>query len=578
MAGGTKINWLEWGSEAFSHAKKEDKPILLDISAVWCHWCHVMDNTTYSDNEVAKIINEKFIPIKVDNDKRPDVNARYNMGGWPTTAVLTPEGEVIAGGTYIPPVQMKHFLEDLHEIYKKDKSEIKSKLSQISQREPVMGPVKIEEVKLSPEIFDEVVDNLVLNFDMEYGGFGIEPKFPNTDAIRLLLLKYRKSKNEQYLKMATKTLLAMYNSEMYDKVENGFFRYAVHRNFTEPHYEKMLEDHAELLRVYSEAFQITKDIQFKEAAEGIVKYLRENLEKSEGGFFGSQDADEEYYKLDSAGRKNKTPPAIDKTIYANWNGKMISSYLHAFNAFGDAHLKEFALKTIEFVLENCYSEKEGVCHFYANGKKGLHGLFADNLYFANSLLDAYETTGEQKYLEKAKELAEVMIKNFFDREKGGFRDISSKHEKLGKLEKAELSFIENSFAARFFTRLHYITDKKEYHEKAEMVLKLLQTMYDYYGIFAGAYAISLDFYLNHAMVNFIYSKNDEKSRNLHAELLKAYYPNKIIRMLEVNENKTQIEKLGYDSKTFPAAFVCFGTLCMPPAFNPEKLVGIFTKQ
>src|SRR3989344_1034561 len=571
--GGTKINWLEWGSEAFAKAKKEDKPILLDISAVWCHWCHRMDEDTYSDNEVANIINEKFIPIKVDNDKRPDVNARYNMGGWPTTAVLTPEGEVIAGGTYIPPVQMKHFLEDLHEIYKKDKSEIKSKLSQISQREPVMGPVKIEEVKLSPEIFDEVVDNLVLNFDMEYGGFGIEPKFPNTDAIRLLLLKYRKSKNEQYLKMATKTLLAMYNSEMYDKVENGFFRYCVRRNWTEPHYEKMLEDHAELLRNYAEGYQASKDEEIKKAALGIIKYAQEKIENKEGRFFGSQDADEEYYKLDLEGRKKKTPPLIDKTIYVNWNGKMVSSYLYAFSVLQDTHLKEFALKTIDFVLKDCYSQEGGVCHFYATGKKGMGGLLTDNLYFASALLDAYEIAGEQKYLEKAKELADFMIKNFFDKEKGGFRDISNKHENLGKLEKAEHSFIENSFAARFFVRLYYITDNEEYHKKSEAVLKLLQTMYEYYGIFAATYALSLDFYLNHAMVNFIYSKKDEKSKSLHSELLKAYYPSKIIRMLEVNENKSQIEKLGYDPNTFPAAFVCFGTMCMPPAFNPEKLLG-----
>ena len=116
------------------------------------------------------------------------------------------------------------------------------------------------------------------------------------------------------------------------------------------------------------------------------------------------------------------------------------------------------------------------------------------------------------------------------------------------------------------------------NKKSEAVLKLLQTMYEYYGIFAATYALSLDFYLNHAMVNFIYSKKDEKSKSLHSELLKAYYPSKIIRMLEVNENKSQIEKLGYDPNTFPAAFVCFGTMCMPPAFNPEKLLGILAKQ
>ena len=356
---GGKINWLEWNSESFSRAKKEDRPILLDISAVWCYWCHRMEQDTYSYDEVAKIVAEKYIPIKVDNDKRPDVNARYNMGGWPTTAVLTPSGEIIAGATYIPAEQMKHFLEDLYSTYKHDKGEISSRLAQISHREPIMNASEMGEIQLNPEIFENVVAEIVLNYDDQYGGFGVEPKFPNVEALRLLLLKYGKSKDDRYLKIATKTLSAMYNSEMYDKVENGFFRYCVRRNWTEPHYEKMSEDHSELLRIYTEAFQITKDEQFKQAAAGIVKYLRENLENPDGGFYGSQDADEEYYKLDSAGRKTKKAPFIDKTIYVNWSAKMISSYLCAYSALGDAHLKDFALKTLDFILKNCYESGKG---------------------------------------------------------------------------------------------------------------------------------------------------------------------------------------------------------------------------
>ena len=574
---GTKINWLEWGSEAFERAKKEDKPILLDISAVWCHWCHRMDEDTYSQGEIAKIISEKFIPIKVDNDKRPDINARYNQGGWPTTAVLTPQGEIIAGATYIPPVQMKHFLEDLYAVYKKDKDEIANRLTQISRKEVAMSLAKVEELKLNPEVFEDIVDNLVLNFDMDYGGFGVEPKFPNSEGLRLLFLKFRKSKKDEYLKMAAKTLQAMFNSEMYDKVENGFFRYAVRRNWSEPHYEKMLEDHADLLRNYTEAFQVTKDEQFKKAAEGIIKYLHEKFENPEGGFFGSQDANEEYYKLNLEQRKTKTAPAIDKTIYVNWNGKMISASLYAAAVFGDAHLKEFALKTIDFILKYCYEHNKELCHYYANGARGISGLLVDNLYFANALLDAYEVTGDLRYLGLPQEIADFMIKNFFDNEKGGFRDIMEKREKLGKLEKAEYSFIENSHAARFLTRLYYITDKEEYHKKAESVLKLLQTMYEYYGIFSAAFALSLDFYLNHAMVNFIYKKGDEKSEALHKELLKTYYPNKIIRMLEVNDNKEQIVKLGYSPESFPMAFICFGQMCMPPAMTAEKIGMILSK-
>ncbi len=577
MGGGTKINWLEWGSEAFERAKKEDKPLLLDITAVWCYWCHRMDEDTYSNDEVAKLINEKFIPVRVDTDKRPDVNARYNQGGWPTTAVLTPSGEVIAGSTYVPPEHMQHFLEDISEIYKKDKGYIGERLAEISYQAKEMDIKNTEGVKLDAKTFEEIVDGLVLNFDADNGGFGTEPKFPNSEALALFLSKHRKSKDQRYLNMLTRTLSTMFRSELYDKVENGFFRYCTRRNWTAPHFEKMLEDQAELLRNYVEAFQVTKDEEFKKAAEGIITYLREKFENTEGGFFGSQDADEEYYKLNLEERKKKTAPAIDKTIFINWNAKMVSSYLSAYNVLGDAHLKEFALKTIEFLLQNCYSANEGVYHFWINNQKGIGGLLTDNLYFANALIDAYETLGEQKYLEKAKELADFVVKNFFDNEKGGFRDVSGKHEKFGKLAKTERSFLENSFAARFLTRLYYITDNEEYHKKAETVLKLLHTTHDYYGIFAATYALGLDFYLNHAMVNFIYKKGDEKSENLHRELLKVYYPNKIIRMLEVNENKEQIVKLGYSAESFPMAFICFGQMCMPPAMNAEKINMILEK-
>ncbi|HIK02804.1 TPA: thioredoxin domain-containing protein [archaeon] len=575
--GGTKINWLEWNNESFSRAKKEDRPILLDISAVWCYWCHRMEQDTYSDDEVAKIIHEKYVPIKVDNDKRPDVNARYNMGGWPTTAILTPDGETIAGATYIPPEQMKHFLEAVHATYKQDKNEIHSRLGQISRKESLMSIAEVQGVALNAEVFENVVAEIVLNYDDQYGGFGIEPKFPNVEALRLLLLKYRKSKDSRYLNMATKTLSAMYNSEMYDKVENGFFRYAVHRNWSEPHYEKMLDDHAELLRVYCEAFQVTKEEIFRKAAEGIVNYLKTHLETPEGGFYGSQDADEEYYKLDSAGRKTKKAPFIDKTIYVNWNGKMISSYLYAYSALGDSHLKDFALKSIDFILRHCYEHNKELCHYYSNGQKGISGLLVDNLYFANALLDAYEVTAESRYLGLPQEIADYMIAKFFDNEKSGFKDIAT-GEALGKLKTAERSFVENAHTARFLTKLHYITGKEEYHKKAETVLKLLQTTHDYYGIFAAAFSQSLDFYLNHAMVNLVYSKADEKSKLLHTEILKTYYPNKIVRALDVNEDKAQIEKLGYSTQSFPMAFICFGTMCMPPAMNAEKVQAIFERK
>jgi uncharacterized protein YyaL (SSP411 family) len=180
------VQWLPWGKKAFLKAKELDEPILLDISAIWCHWCHVMDRTAYSNKEIAKIISENFVPVRVDRDQRPDIDKRYNMGGWPTTAFLTPEGEVISGATYVPPHQMKQLLLRTRSFYKENRDKIKA--------EPRLSKKEEEKVEhgLEQDFFESVLDSLVLeiasSFDSVHGGFGGAPKFYNSEALSLALL------------------------------------------------------------------------------------------------------------------------------------------------------------------------------------------------------------------------------------------------------------------------------------------------------------------------------------------------------------------------------------------------------
>src|SRR2546427_7169514 len=166
-----KIQWLEWGKDSFEKAQSLGKPILLDITGSWCHWCHVMDNTSYSDPAVIDLVNKNFIPVRVDTDKRPDVNRRYNMGGWPTTAFLDNEGRIITGGTYIPPQQLREVLRSVLDFYGTNKGKVGSKLQ----------PTRIPQAKnepLSDKITKDIATTVAVNFDMDYGGFGFEPKFP----------------------------------------------------------------------------------------------------------------------------------------------------------------------------------------------------------------------------------------------------------------------------------------------------------------------------------------------------------------------------------------------------------------
>jgi len=318
-----RIQWLDWSKESFEKARVEGKPILLDIKGSWCHWCHVMEATSYSDPAIVDSLNKKFVPIRVDTDKRPDVNRRYNMGGWPTTAFLDSDGKIITGGTYIPPEQLREVIRSVLDMYAKNKGKVRSKL------EPPRIP-KATTDPLTESIARDIATAVAVNFDIDYGGFGFEPKFPQTDSLEYALLRYRYHGEKEMLTVVSKTLEKMGKGGLYDHIEDGFFRYSTTRDWTIPHFEKMAEDNARILATYLKAYQVTGNPFFKEKAEGILRYVQSKLRDSQnGGFYGSQDADEEYYKLGLDERKKRMAPSIDKTFYTNYNALFTSSYFLA---------------------------------------------------------------------------------------------------------------------------------------------------------------------------------------------------------------------------------------------------------
>ena len=252
----SKVNWLEWCNESFEKAKREDKPVLLDLTAVWCHWCHVMDSTSYSNEECANIINEDFVPIKVYIDKRPDIKERYNMGGFPSTIFLNPDGYIIAGETYVPPERLKLMLETVKSAYKNRKDEIKQRV--LETIEKTKNEQTINKAEVNEDVIKEVLLSVEDNFDRFYGGFGTQPKFPHPEVLDLLFMQYQKTQNKKYLDMALKTLDCMHEG-IYDNADFGFFRYSVTQDWKVPHYEKMLDTNAGLLKNYAVAYEITKE-------------------------------------------------------------------------------------------------------------------------------------------------------------------------------------------------------------------------------------------------------------------------------------------------------------------------------
>ena len=298
------VQWREWSDAAFEEARRQDKPILLDIGAVWCHWCHVMDRESYENPEVARIINEHYVAVKVDRDERPDIDARYQtavsaltgQGGWPLTAFLTPEGKPFYGGTYFPPDDqygrpgMRRILEAVALSYKTEREKILDSAEKISAA--LGGLERIEKVaKPGREILESLLESIVQMFDPQYGGFGNAPKFPHPGALDLLLDAYLETGKERLLSMVATTLERMGRGGVYDQLAGGFHRYAVDERWTVPHFEKMSYDNAGLLGNYLRAYQISGNAFFRDIALGILSFVENVLSHPEGGFYASQDAD-----------------------------------------------------------------------------------------------------------------------------------------------------------------------------------------------------------------------------------------------------------------------------------------------
>jgi uncharacterized protein YyaL (SSP411 family) len=559
------IKWSDWSQEAFERAKKENKPVLLDISAVWCHWCHRLDHDTYSVSDIAEYIMANFIPIRIDTDKRPDINRRYNMGGWPTTAFLTPDGRVIGGGTYIPPEQMRQVLRDVRTFFEKPQV---ANQSEFAMPEPESIPIG----ELSNSIVDEILGEVANNFDPVYGGFGSQPKFPNTEAHELALTKYHYSRNREFLKLVTLTLQNVGRSGTYDREAGGFFRYSTLRDWSVPHFEKMSEDNAKWLQLYLHASQITGEKFYADIARGTIDYVNEWLsDRKSGCFYGSQDADEEYYNLTKTERTTAKAPFVDKNIYTNWNAMMTSSYLEASFILNDTVTEEFALKSLERLMELNYKPSEGMYHYH-DGHPQLQNQLADQIQTARSLTHAYESTGDSEYLKLAEELMQTAVRKLYDSEHGGFFDTVVDSNAPGFLSKPAKPLEENSTAARVLTKLYHLTGKENYRNLAQATLKRFVNIYPQFGFMAADYAIAVDCLLNEpTTVRIIGSIEKPQTKGLLAETHRSYEPRKVVQVLDPRKDLEKILALGFTITEQPTAYICLGRTCTAPISEPKQI-------
>ena len=300
------VDWQEWSADAFDKAKRENKPVLLDVGAVWCHWCHVMDRESYENPEIARLINENYVAVKVDRDERPDVDSRYQaaiqaisgQGGWPLTAFLTSDGRPFFGGTYFPPDDhhgrpgFKRVLQTLSSAFREKNGEV------LESAEHVMTAIDHAESfagrsgEIATGLVDSMVRSAIQSFDAHHGGFGSAPKFPHPSILDLLIDYCGRTGDKQALNVVTTTLDRMAEGGVYDQLAGGFHRYSVDERWVVPHFEKMSYDNSELLKNYVHAYQLTANKFYGHVARDIIRWMDEWLsDRERGGFYASQDAD-----------------------------------------------------------------------------------------------------------------------------------------------------------------------------------------------------------------------------------------------------------------------------------------------
>jgi len=299
------VDWYPWGKDAFERARQEDKPIFLSIGYSTCHWCHVMARESFEDREIADLLNQYFVSIKVDREERPDIDNAYmqvclamtGSGGWPLTIFMTPEKKPFLAGTYFPKERkwgkpgLKEILPQIHNIWTQEREKILTASTEIIDFLKQQKPKKTQ--GLEKGAVHETFRLLEQSYDQEYGGFGVSPKFPTPHYYTFLLRFYNQTGNRKALDMVHKSLLAMRLGGLYDHLGYGFHRYSTDQMFLVPHFEKMLYDQANLIEVYLEAYQVTKEELFRETVEEVVSYLKREMLTSEGAFYSAESAESE---------------------------------------------------------------------------------------------------------------------------------------------------------------------------------------------------------------------------------------------------------------------------------------------
>ena len=669
------VDWYPWGPEAFEKALKEDKPIFLSIGYSSCHWCHVMEHESFEDPEIARLMNEVFISIKVDREERPDIDSIYmtvsqiltGSGGWPLTIIMTPDKRPFFAATYIPrearfgKAGMADLIPMIQQLWKEQRGDILASADRITA-----ALRKIEQVDPGGGIGELTIENayeqLEARFDEEHGGFGTSPKFPSTSNLFFLLRYLKRTGDEKALKMVEKTLQEMRKGGIYDHIGWGFHRYSTDQIWLVPHFEKMLYDQALLAMAYTEAYQVTGKEEYRKTASQVLEFVLREMTSPEDGFYTSFNADSEgeegkFYlwtsgetlellgkqKADLIGRvfnikekgnyiegiqktltgyniphKNATLnelasglktseqnlerrleilrkkmynyragrvwPSRDEKILTDWNGLMIAAFAKAAGAFEEQRYARAAERAAGFILKNMRTPEGRLLHRYKDKEAAISSQINDYAFLIWGLLELYETTFKEKYLQTAFELNKDMIEHFRDEKNGGFFSTPDDGEKLlvRKKEGSDGSLPSgNAVAMLNLLRLGRINASSGLEDIAAEIGKAFSKTANDSPLFHTQLLTALSFAVGPSYEIVIVGKSNARDT---AEMLRAvrsnFIPNKVLIFRPTNRDNSALDGIAGYTKGFESidgkatAYVCQNYVCSLPTTDIDKMLEL----
>jgi uncharacterized protein len=565
LEGAEQIQWQPWSDSIFEQAKQQGRFVLLDLGTGWCHWCHVMEEITYTDPAVTDLIRARYLPVRVDADSRPDLANRYEDYGWPATIVFNSDGsEIVKRQGYIPPKPMASMLQAIID-------------------DPSPGPSILPEPKLSasdhpflsnPDV-ERLRQRLIDSYDSKNKGWGTIQKFLNWDTIEYCLVSSMES-DTSFARMGRETLAAQLN--LIDPIWGGVCQYSTDGDWQHPHFEKIMQMQAENIRSYAEAYAVWDDPTYLNTSKKISDYLRSFLMSPEGAFYASQDADlipgehsADYFKLGDSERRKLGIPRVDQHIYSRENGWAINALAVLSAVSGERQPLEDAIRAANWIVAHRKMVGGGFTHDEAE-KAGPY--LADTLYMARAFLELYMVTANRDWLRQAEEAANYIDQQF----KGELGYLTS--PSIGALE-SKPQIDENADLARFANSLEKYSGIKTYGMMAQHAMQFLSipAVADERGfLVAGILLANRELATSPVHVTVVGSKTDTLANSLFQAALKlpAFY--KRVEWWDNQEGALPNSDVEYPVLDSAAAFVCTERTCSPPVFSAQKLAKVVSKQ